>query len=130
MVLVQKLFDKQISVCVHQQFSYLEYPRVISWDLSYSICTWTIFLMQSIGTGLYCLLMILNVSSILNHLMMSIAFKITCMIWPPGASYLTYLSIPLRVLMYHLIKQFLHHNIIASEVIPSTLLIAARILEL
>ena len=24
MVLVQKLFDKQISVCVHQQFSYLQ----------------------------------------------------------------------------------------------------------
>ena len=42
--------------------------------------------------------------------------------WPPGA------SIPLRVSMYHLIKQFLHHNIIASEVIPSALLIAARIL--
>ena len=47
-----------------------------------------------------------------------------------GASYLTYLSISLRVSMYHLIKQFLHHNVIASEVIPSALLIAARILEL
>ena len=42
--------------------------------------------------------------------MMNIAFKITCMIWPPGAPYLTYPSIPLRVSMYHLIKQFLHHN--------------------
>ena len=56
-----------------------------------------------------------------NHLMMSSSFArfgfMEC-----------HISIPLRVFMYHLIKQFLHH--IKSEVIPSALPIASRILEL
>ena len=49
-------------------------------------------------------------------------FKLTCMVWLPGVSHLIYLSILLRVSMFHLIKQFPHH--ITSEVIPSKLLIA------
>ena len=50
--------------------------------------------------------------SILNHMMTSNPFKLTCMIWLPGVSHLIYLSILLRVSTYHdhLIKQFPHHT--------------------
>ena len=62
------------------------------------------------------LLMILNVSSTLNHLMMSSPFKITYITWPHGVLHPIYLSIPLRAPMCHLIITFLH--LITSEVTP------------
>ena len=62
------------------------------------------------------LLMILNVSSTLNHLMMSSPFKITYITWLHGVLHPIYLSIPLRALMCHLIITFLH--LITSEVTP------------
>ena len=74
-------------------------------------------------------LLFANDTKCFKHTMMtSNPFKLTCMIWLPRVSHLIYLSILLRVSMYHLIRQFSHH--ITSEVIPSTLLIATKILEL
>ena len=61
-------------------------------------------------------------TDILNHLIMSSLFKMTCMIWLCGLSNLIYLSIPLdlRASMHHLIKQFLHHNNIRGNPINTT----------
>ena len=64
----------------------------------------------------YFLLMMLNVSNTLNHLMMSSPFKMTCIIWLHGVLYPIYLSIPLRAFMCHLIKTFLH--LITPEITP------------
>ena len=49
-------------------------------------------MMLSVGAGPYFLLTILNVSSTLNHLMMSSPFKMTCTTWLLGVLAISHLS--------------------------------------